>query len=123
MLILTRGVLNTWVVTLTEKVSIANPYYLLVLKGKANQPLIKKVMTDVSTYPSKYNKFTFTEGTDLTVPTAGDFTYTFYQVATNTTVVPSDANILETGICRVSSIGVTIISHTTPRNTVIHESE
>ena len=123
MLVVTRGALNDIVVTLTEKVTIANPYYLLVIKGKSNQALIKKVLSDVSTYPTKYNEFIFTEPTDITIPYAGDYTYTFYQVATNTTTIPSDANILETGILRVPTAGVTTTSHTTTRNTTIHEAE
>lgn len=123
MLLINRGSVNDIVVTLTEKVTIMNPYYLMVIKGKSNQALVKKVLTDVSTYPTKYNEFIFTEPTDIAIPYAGDFTYTFYQVATNTTTIPSDDNILETGILRVPTAGITTVSHTTIRNTIIHEAE
>lgn len=123
MILITRAVQNTIVATLSEKVTISNPFYLLVLKGKSQQPLVKKILSDSSAYPLRYNMFVFTEGVDLTVPNAGDYTYTFYQKAVSNTDIPADdADILETGIARVVLVPATIISHSVSPTTIVYES-
>jgi hypothetical protein len=121
MLVITKGALNYLTVTLTEKVTIANPYYLFVLSGKSNQPVVKLLLSDISSYTYRYNQFQFTEGTDLTIPNSGDYTYQFIQKETaNTTILSTDV-VLESGIARVTAGNATIISHSVSRNTVVHE--
>lgn len=121
MLLITKGAINYLTVTLTEKVTIANPYFLFVLAGKSNQPLVKLVLSDTSSYTDRYNRFSFTEGTDLTIPNAGDYKYTFYQKETDSTTITDDDVVLETGIARVTAGNATIISHSVARSTVVHE--
>lgn len=121
MLIIEKNSTNTIVATLTEKVTIVNPYYLFVCYGKSNQAVVKCLLTDVSEYTYRYNKFTFSEGTDITFPNKGDYTYKFYQKDAADTTIPSETYLLETGILRVVNEGQTITSHSVTRTTKVHE--
>ena len=123
MLIITKGELNTLTVTLTEKVTISNPFYLFVLNGKSNQAPVKKVLTDISNYTYRYNQFQFTEGSDITIPNAGQYTYVFYQKSTNSTTIEDTDVILETGLVRVYKATPNVItSHTTIPDSKVYEN-
>lgn len=121
MLIVEKNSTNTIVATLSEKVTISNPYYLLVCYGKSNQAIVKCLLTDSSSYTYRYNKFVFSEGIDITFPNKGDYTYKFYQKDAQNTNIPAESNLLETGILRVVNDGQTIISNSVSRSTKVHE--
>jgi hypothetical protein len=121
MVLLDKSTSNTFALTLSEKVTISNPYYLMVLVGKSGQDTIKWLMTDTSTYPERYNLFTFTDGNQATIPYKGDYVYTVYQKLENNTDIPSDSNILEIGICRVADTESPEIEHTNPSDVIIYE--
>jgi len=110
MVLITRGATNTIDLTLTEMVTIANPYYLFVFENKQTGEVSKCLLTDSSTYPERYNRFTLTEPTDVTL-IAGDYTLNVYEVATNTTTIPTDG-WLETNIVRVAIDPLTATEYT-----------
>jgi hypothetical protein len=122
MVLINKGETNTIILTLTEKVTITDPYYLMVLDGKSGQDVVKWLMTDISAYPEHYNKFTFIEGTTATIPYKGDYIYKAYQKATADLTIPSEANLLETGILRMYATEPTIEEYLNPTDTEIYEA-
>lgn len=100
MVLITQGSAVYIDLTLTELVTISNPYYLFVFENKQTGKIDKCLLSDVSVYPERYNRFVFIEGTSLTL-IAGDYTLQVYQVATATTTIPT-TGLLETDIARVS---------------------
>ena len=100
MVLITRGTSKYIDLTLTEKVTISNPYYLFVFTNKQTGKVSKCNLTDSSTYPERYNRFTFVEPTTLTL-IPNDYVLQVYQVATQTTTIPT-TGLLETDIVRVA---------------------
>lgn len=121
MVTIDKSAVNTFALTLSEKVTITNPYYLMVLRGKSGQDVVKWLMTDTSAYPERYNLFSFTNGVEATIDYKGDYVYTVYQKVESNTTIPSDANILEVGICRVSDTEGANVEHTNPSDVIIYE--
>lgn len=122
MVLINKGTTNTIILTLTEKVTISAPYFLMVLDGKSGQDVVKWLMTDTSPYPEHYNKFTFVEGTTATIPYKGDYIYKAYQKVTEDLTIPSEANLLETGILRMYAPETAIEEYTNTSDTEIYEA-
>jgi len=112
---------NTFALTLSEKVTITSPYFLMVLDGKSGQEQIKWLMTDTSPYPERYNLFSFTNEDEATINYKGDYVYTVYQKATASTTILSTDVVLEVGICRVSNTESEDVIHTNPTEVIIYE--
>lgn len=124
MIIIRKGESNTFAITLTENVTIENPYYLMVIYGKSGQEVVKWLMTDVSAYPERYNKFVFIEGTTATIPYKGDYVYKVYQKAVANTTIPTDPDdLLEEGIMRVTGTDSETIAYEADQTTVIYEAD
>ena len=124
MIVIEQGEVNTFALTLTEKVTISDPFYLMVLEGKSGQETIKWLMTDVSAYPERYNKFVFEEGVTATIPFKGDYVYKVYQKAVANTTIPTDPDdLLEQGILRLEGTDATTIEHEANLTTVIYEAD
>jgi hypothetical protein len=121
-LVIERSATNTIFVTLKENVTISNPYYLFVLEGKSGQAIIKKILTDISEYPNRYQKFTFVEPTDIDIIDAGDYNYTFYQKTSNSTTILSTDVVLERGIARINNNGFTTNYPTLTQEVAIYET-
>lgn len=91
MLIITRGANSTLIMTLTEKSTLSNPYYLMrLINDTTRQEKLFLMAADLSSYTYRYNKFTVTEsGTELLTsgtvelrPT-GFWTYEIYEQASS----------------------------------------
>lgn len=98
-----RGVLNTVVFTLTERVTIAPlPRFLMILKSRRTNDEKAFVMPpNLSSSTGRYDKFGITEGTIVTL-TCGDWYYKIYEQASGTnTNVHLTGGLLEEGILRV----------------------
>lgn len=106
MVIITRDATSTIDVTLTELVTITNPYYLFVFTNKQTNKVSKCLLTDISVYPERYNRFSFTEPTDLTL-IPGDYIYQVYEKSVANTTIPDEVYLLETGIARVVLVPLT----------------
>ncbi len=109
--------------TLTELVTISNPYYLFVFTNKQTGKVDKCLLSDVSVYPERYNRFVFTEGSSLTL-IQGDYTLQVYQVETATTTIPT-TGLLETDIARVSLNPLTETEYASDitTNPIVYESQ
>lgn len=67
MLRIIKGESNELIVTATEKVTIDSPVFLLVFKHQNTSEQMGLIVTDTSSFPVRYNKFTIVEGTDITL--------------------------------------------------------
>jgi hypothetical protein len=100
MILVTRAATNTIDLTLTESVTLTNPYYLFVFTNKQTQEVSKCLLTDSSSYPERYNRFSLIEGTSVTL-IAGDYVLQVYEKSVSNTTIPADTYLLETVIARV----------------------
>ena len=57
MLLITKGETKFWYLTLTEKVTISNPYFLFNLKNRVTEVETNVIISDVSNFKERYNKF------------------------------------------------------------------
>lgn len=100
MIVLTKGVTSTIVVTLTEKQLLTNPNYLFVFTGRTTNTEVKFVLlnaADISLYKERYNKFSIAN-TLFTNAKPQQYTYNIYEQTSTTNTDPTDLNLLETGL-------------------------
>jgi hypothetical protein len=92
-----------WYVTATEKVTIANPYFLFSIKSRLTDTTKNFLLTDVSTHTERYNKFLFDEGlTDAKTLEIGEHEYKIYAQISSTNLNPNNADeLVESGILKV----------------------
>ena len=103
MISIVKGETKSWYLTLSEKVTIANPYFLFSLIHSQTETTTNIILTDVSTFPERYNKFIVIEGTTFTLYT-GQYKYIVYAQTSSTNTNPNLANEeVESGILLVNS--------------------
>lgn len=110
MLNISKGVVNILYVTVTEKTTISNPYYLFVFKHGITAVQRTFILTDVSAFPNRYNQFSFTEGSGQKLLDAGLHYYTIYAQSSSANLIPEDAD-------EEVEIGVAYVSESTTSNT------
>jgi hypothetical protein len=78
-----QGVINQFVLTLTEVTTIPTPHYLFVFTNEMNTTSTPQLFTsaDSSAYPERYNLFTLDEPTDI-ILVKGQYTYEVYESST-----------------------------------------
>ena len=129
MVLINKGQANEVIMTLTENVTISNPFFLFVFKlrqSPSNE--VKLVAANQSTVTVRYDKFTIT---DTATPNSlngqgnfeitGEWEYIVYQVTTATLTVPSDSNILERGIAKVVGVETMISTYNNTLNVSVYE--
>ena len=67
MLLIDKAESKNWYVTLTEKVTIANPYFLFAFTHRVTNEVTSVLLTDISTHTERYNQFAVVEGTTFTL--------------------------------------------------------
>jgi hypothetical protein len=124
MVILQKGA-NNVILTLTEKVTIANPYYLFALSSIQTNQTIYFMATDISSYKERYNKFVWTIKTnpnfnngEFDLPIEGLYTYTAYQLSTPALTPPEGAIILEVGNCQYGYSEQNLTVYSLPNNQI-----
>ena len=101
MLVVEKLTSKSWYLTLTEKVTISNPYFLFVFTNRTTSVETAIILTDVSTHTERYNQFDVTEGTTFTLD-AGEYEYQVYAQTSSTNTDPSLANeLVESGVLKV----------------------
>lgn len=88
---------NTFILTLTEKQTIASPNYIFrFVHRTTNQEVkfLKLFADDTSLHKERYNKFTIAASL---IPTFGQYVYEIYQTSGNTTDI-SNKVLLESGV-------------------------
>ena len=104
MLQIIKGESKSWYLTLTEKTTISNPTYLFSITQRQTNTTTNFILTDISAFIDRYNKFNVTEGTTFTVD-AGEFMYKVYAQSSPTNLNPTLANeLVEEGILKVNEL-------------------
>lgn len=103
MLTITKGESNELIVTAQEKTTLVDPVYLFVFQNQTTQKQNAFILSDTSDYPVRYNKFTFTEGSNAAKTfDTGTHYYTIYAQESTTNVDPALAlEEVERGIAQV----------------------
>jgi len=78
MILLTKGETQEIVLSLNEKVSIANPTFYFVFENDMTNESIAMVLTDTSSYKARYNSFTLNTNTYFLNAKNGFWTYKVY---------------------------------------------
>jgi hypothetical protein len=100
MLLLTKSQTKDWYLTLSEKVTISNPYFLFSLTHRQTNKEYNFLLTDISTFKERYNKFSINEN-DYNF-FEGEYEYVVYAQTSSTNIIPSLANEqVESGILKV----------------------
>jgi len=122
MLVISLGESKNWYVTLTEKVTIANPYFLFAFTHRVTNELTTVILADISTQKERYNKFAVIEGTTFDLD-AGEFEYVIYAQTSSTNLIPASANEeVESGVLKVQ-FDVTRTSYEVTLSEKIYEIE
>jgi hypothetical protein len=101
MLQINKAQTKSWYLTLSEKTTIANPTYLFSITQRQSNKTTNFILTDISAYKERYNKFNVTEGTTFVVD-AGEFLYKVYAQTSNSNLNPILANeLVEEGLLKV----------------------
>lgn len=122
MLVIDKAESKNWYVTLTEKVTIANPYFLFAFTHRVTNELTTVILTDISTQKERYNKFAVIEGTTFDLD-AGEFEYVIYAQTSPSNLSPALADEeVESGVLKVE-FDVTRTSYEVTLNEKIYEIE
>ena len=107
---LTRASNNVLVFTLTERVTLSSPTFLMRLQSRATNQIKRVILpSNQSSNTSRYDQFTITEtsGTEILTSgtvtlTTGDWNYEIYEQSSTTNLIEtSSTTMLEKGILRV----------------------
>lgn len=114
MVIITKGQSNTLIVTVTEKVTITNPFFLIHFKDMITSHETSFIITNTSTHTERYDEFTFTEGSNTAKTlNVGEYVYTIYaQTSNSNTDIDNADEEVERGIAMVRHTENTFTSNT-----------
>lgn len=126
MIIINKNSVNTVITTLTEKVSISNPYFLFRFTSDYSREQVIFLASNVSAYTDRYDKFSITETsgtTDLSngvislTPT-GEWTYEIFQQTSSSNLdINYTGALLETGKVRVVGVSDVVTKYDLTRKT------
>jgi UDP-N-acetylmuramyl tripeptide synthase len=122
MLVIDKAQSKNWYLTLSEKVTIANPYFLFAFTHRTTNKQTVAILSDISIHPERYNEFAVVEGSSFTLD-AGEFQYVVYAQVSSTNLSPTLADEeVESGILKVQ-FDVTRTSYEVTLNEKIYEIE
>jgi len=81
MILINKGQTNKVVVTVTEKVTLAIPYFLFRFVSDATNVEYTFLMANTSLYKDRYDEFSLIEGTTVTLNPNGFYHYYIYEQA------------------------------------------
>lgn len=105
MLHLTKGNIDTIVVTLTEKCTLPAPNYLWVCTSRSTKEVVKFILlgsNDLTNASYRYNKFLFTTNSAFSTATNGEWSYIVYEQTSSNNLDPT----LATGIVEKGQLTV-----------------
>jgi hypothetical protein len=132
MQIINKGQNNFLVFTLTEKVTLNNPYYLFSFKHQVLMSSVNFIASDVSGFPTRFNKFLITETTGtvnltsgiVSLPETGFYEYAIYQQTSSSNLNVANAEgLLEIGMVKVESPIPVINAYDNQNKTIITYGE
>lgn len=111
MLLITKGETKFWYLTLTEKVTISNPKFLFSVTHRQTMKEYNFLLTDISAYTDRYNKFSVNENTYNFFE--GEYMYNVYAQTSSVNVNPALANeLVEEGILKVQLVEAAEVFYT-----------
>ena len=112
MLQIIQGETKFWYLTLTEKTTISNPTYLFSITQRQTNTTTNFILTDVSSYTERYNKFSVIEGTTFSVD-SGEFLYRVYAQTSPSNLDPTLADeLVEQGMLKVNNVAASDVFYT-----------
>lgn len=107
MILLRPNITNKVALTLTEKVTIANPNFLFELENNQTREKYYFIAEDISLYPYSYNLFEIVvkanpnplQG-EVNLTTPEEYIYNVYEQVSPTNLDPTGLTKVETGILR-----------------------
>jgi hypothetical protein len=132
MQIINKGQNNFLVFTLTEKVTLNNPYYLFSFKHQVLMSSVNFIASDVSSFPTRFNKFLITETTGtvnltsgiVSLPETGFYEYSIYEQTSSSNLNTDNATgLLEIGMVKVESPVPVINAYDNQNKTIITYGE
>lgn len=108
----TKGANNILVFTLTERVTLTSPYFLMRVQSRSTNQIKRFILpSNQSSNTGRYDQFTITEtsGTEILTSgtvtlTVGDWYYEIWEQTSSTNLLETSATTkLENGILRVLS--------------------
>ena len=112
MLTITKGQTKDWFLTLTEKTTISPAYYLFSLTHRLTNTTTNVILTDISAYIDRYNKFSVSEGSTFDIY-SGEYDYKVYAQTSPSNTDPSLADeLVEQGLLKVSEIASVEVFYT-----------
>ena len=122
MLVIEKAESKNWYLTLTEKPTMANPYFLFAFTHRLTNEVTTVILSDISTHKERYNEFAVVEGSTFTLD-AGEFEYQVYAQTSPSNLSPALANeLVESGILKVE-FDVTRTYYEVTLNEKIYEIE
>jgi len=107
MLTITKGETKDWYLTLTEKTTISPAYYLFSLTHRLTNNTTNVILTDISSYTDRYNKFSVVEGTTFDIY-SGEYLYRVYAQTSPSNTDPDLADeLVEQGMLKVNEVQAT----------------
>lgn len=112
MQIINKGQNNFLIFTLSEKVTLTNPYYLFSFKHQVLMSSVNFIASDVSGFPTRFNKFLITETTGsvnltsgvVSLPETGFYEYAIYEQTSSSNLnIANVTGLLEIGMVKVES--------------------
>ena len=112
MQIINKGENNFLIFTLSEKVTLTNPYYLFSFKHQVLMSSVNFIASDVSGFPTRFNKFLITETTGsvnltsgvVSLPETGFYEYAIYEQTSSSNLnLANVTGLLEIGMVKVES--------------------
>lgn len=100
MLVIEKAESKNWYLTLTEKVTISNPYFLFSFTHLLTDQVVNVILTDISTHKERYNQFAVVEGTTFTLLT-GEYQYKVYAQTSSSNLDPDLSDeLVEQGLLK-----------------------
>lgn len=130
MILITHNTTNTVILTLKEKCTLANPYFLFVFTNDLTRDQVKFNCTDTSLYKDRYNKFSIIETQSMVnhdigkvkLHPTGYWSYSIYeQTSATNKSVSQTTSLVETGKVKVIGISATLDKYdNSPKNYVAY---
>jgi hypothetical protein len=107
MLLLTQGKTDDQiVVTLTEKATLTDPYYLFVFEHFTTKEIVRFVAgPDQSLYPARFNAFAINTASLFANASVGQWSYKVYEQASAVNTDEAGLNEVENGRMRLDKSG------------------
>lgn len=101
MILINKNSTNEVVLTLSEKTTLSNVYYLFEVIDDQSNDKYYFVLSDTSTNKERYSLLTIIEGTTVTFTNIGFYKYNVYEQTSSSNLNPNGLNLIENGKLKV----------------------